>query len=83
MYYQNEEIKSAGTKDMSIITDVIRESDIISKELPKGSKDGDNPKEWSKGTVCVVCDLILNGMDEKLLFQKRIVKVRPLLRGND
>ena len=46
-------------------------------ESPKDSKDGDNLKEWSKGTVCVLGDSILNGMDEKLRLRKRIVKVRP------
>lgn len=39
---------------------IIRE--IISKESPKNSKNGDNPKEWPKGTV---------------LSEKRIAKVRP------
>lgn len=33
-----------------------------SKESPKNSKNGDNPKEWPKGTV---------------LSGKRIAKVRP------
>ena len=39
---------------------IIRE--IISKESPKNSKNGDNPKEWPKGAV---------------LSEKRIAKVRP------
>ena len=75
--YQNEEIKARGTRNMSIITDATREPEIISKESPKESKDGDNPKEWPKGTVCVVGDSILNGMDEKLFSWKRIAKGRP------
>ena len=62
---------------MSIITDVKRAPKIILKESPKDSKDGDNPKEWPKETVCVVSDSILNGLHEKLPLQKTIVKVRP------
>ena len=64
---------------MSIITDVKRAPEIILKESPnsKDSKDGDTPKEWSKETVCVASDSILNGLHEKLLLQKTIVKVRP------
>lgn len=62
MNYQNEEIKERGTENMSIVTNGNREPEIISKESPKYSKAGDNPKEWSKG--------------QYVLWRKRIVKVR-------
>ena len=62
---------------MSIITYINREPETISKESPKESEYGDNPKEWPKGTVCVAGDSILNRMDEKLLSRKRIVNVTP------
>ena len=47
--YQNKEIKARGTKNMSIITDVNRVPEIISKESPKESKYCEKPKEWLKG----------------------------------
>ena len=49
----------------------------ISAESPKESNDDDNPKEWSKRTVCVVSDSLLNGMDERFLSRERMIKVRP------
>ena len=62
---------------MLIITDFNREPEIISKESPKESNNGDNPKEWPKGTVCVAGESVLNAMNENLLFWRKITKVRP------
>ena len=75
--YQNKEIKARGTKNMSIITDVNRVPEIISKESPKESKYCEKPKEWLKRTVRVVGKAISNGMDEKLIFQKELPWLGP------
>ena len=55
---------------MSIRTNIYCEPEIISNKSRKESKDGNNPTEWPQGTVSVVGDAILNGMDEKLLSRK-------------
>ena len=75
--YQYKEIKASETKNMSITTNVNRAPEIIFIESPKGSKDGNNPKECPKGTVCVVGNSVLNRLDEKLFSRKNIGKVRP------
>ena len=62
---------------MSIATNVNLAPEIIFIESPKGSKDGNNPKECPKGTVCVVGNSVLNRLDEKLFLRKNIGKVRP------
>ena len=54
---------------------LILNPEIISEESPNESKDGSNPKEWPKETVCLVGHSILNGVDQKLLSRKKIVKV--------
>ena len=51
-------------------TNVYCESETIWNKSRKESKDGNNPTEWPKGTIAVVGDAILNGMDEKLLSRK-------------
>ena len=36
----------------------------------------DTPNKWPGGTICIASDCILNGVDESLFSQKRLVKTR-------
>ena len=54
--------------------------DTTSYVTPVTQKDNlpsdGTPSKWSEGTICITGDSILNGIDEVLLSQKRLVKVR-------
>lgn len=63
-------------------TDGKLEPEYISKKLAQESWDNDNLKEWSKGTVFVVDDSILNAKSESL-FREKDRQGQAFYKGND
>ena len=54
------------------VTPDIQEDNLLSN---------DTPNKWPEGIICIAGDSMLNGIDERLLSQKWLVKVREFPGG--
>ena len=73
--HHSKYLKNKRTKD-AVAENPLEKTPISATPVTQEDNvpSNDTPNKWSKDTICIADDPILNGIDWSLLFEKRLAK---------